>query len=182
MHVGNSPMTTAYTLCDSSGECIQLDGVDHENDLGVWITSDLKPSLHCCKAAASAMRVLSMIRRSFVSISKELFIFLYTTYVRPHLEYCAPIWSPYLVRDIDVSEKVQKRATRLVKGYDRLPYEQRLKSLGIYTLFCRRQRGDLIEVFKILNGYYNINPARFFIPSDVTNTRGLSREKWIPLI
>ena len=118
------------------------------------------------------MRVLSMIRRSFVNISKETFIFLYTTYVRPHLEYCAPIWSPYLVRDILVLEKVQRRATKLVKGYEKFSYEQRLKSLGIYTLFCRHQCGDLIEVFKILNGYYNINPVQFFTPSDVTSTRG----------
>ena len=69
------------------------------------------------------MQVLSMIRRSFVNISKELFILLYTTYVRPHLEYCAPIWSPYLVRDIQVLDKVQKRATKLVKGDEKLSYE-----------------------------------------------------------
>ena len=118
------------------------------------------------------MRVLSIIRRSLTNISKELFVFLYTTYVRPHLEYCVPIWTPYLVRDIEVLEKVQKRATKLIKGYEKLPYDQRLKSLGIYTLFCRRQRGDFIEVFKILNGYYNINPLQFFTPSDVTSTRG----------
>ena len=172
MHVGNSPIVKAYTLCDGSGECVQLDEVDHEKDLGIWFTSDLKPSLHCCKAAASAMRVLSMIRRSFTIISKELFVFLYTTYVRPHLEYYVPIWSPYLVKDIEILEKVQKRATKLIKGYEKLSYDQRLKSLGIYTLFCRRQRGDLIEVFKILNGYYNINPLQFFTPSDVTSTRG----------
>ena len=96
-------------------ECVQLDEVDHEKDLGIWFTSDLKPSLHCCKATASAMRVLSMIRRSFTNISKELFVFLYTNYVRPPLEYCVPIWSPYLVRDIEVLEKVQKRATKLIR-------------------------------------------------------------------
>ena len=79
MRVGNSPIVKAYTLSDGLGECVQLDEVDHEKDLGIWFTSDLKPSLHCCKAAASAMRVLSMMRRSFINISKELFVFLYTT-------------------------------------------------------------------------------------------------------
>ena len=72
MHAGNSPIVKAYTLCDGLGECVQLDEVDHEKDLGIWFTSDLKPSLHCCKTAVSAMRVLSMIRRSFTNISKEL--------------------------------------------------------------------------------------------------------------
>ena len=98
MCMGNSPFVRLYTLYDNLGECIQLFEDDHEKDLGVWFTSDLKPSLHCCKVEASAMRVLSMIRRSFVNILKELFIFLYTTYVRPHLEYYAPIWSPFLVK------------------------------------------------------------------------------------
>ena len=81
MHVGNSP----YTLSDGSGECVQLKKADQEKDLGVWFTRDLKPSLHCCKAAASAMKILSMIRRSFANMSKELFVFLYTTYVRLYI-------------------------------------------------------------------------------------------------
>ena len=154
MHVGYSHIVAEYVLCDNSGEHIKLTEIDQEKDFGVWITSDLKSSLHCSKAVASAMRVLSMIRRTFANISKDLFVFLYKTYVRPHLEYCASIWSPSLAKDIDVLEKVQKRATKMVRGLGHLPYEQRLKSLDFYTLFRRRQRGDLIEIFKILNGYY----------------------------
>ena len=84
------------------------------------------------------MKILSMIRRSFANMSKKLFVFLYTTYVRPHLEYCVSIWNPYLVRDLDVLERIQKRATKLIKGYEKLPYEV-LGHLAIATLFCRRQ-------------------------------------------
>ena len=101
MHVRNSLIVTLYALSNGLGQHVHLDEVDHEKDPGVWFTSDLKPSLHCCKAAAaaSAMKVLSMIR-SFANISKKLynFIFLYKTYIRPHLEYCVPIWSPYHVK------------------------------------------------------------------------------------
>ena len=56
------------------------------------------------------------------------------------------IWSPGLVEDIDALE---------LETY--VPYEQRLKSLDLYTLFCRCQHSDLIEVYKILNGYYDID-------------------------
>ena len=49
MHVGNPPIVEAYTLSDGSGERVQLNEVDHEKDVGVWFTRDLKPSLHCCK-------------------------------------------------------------------------------------------------------------------------------------
>ena len=89
-------------------------------------------------------------------MSKELFVFLYKTYVRPHLEYCVQLWSPYYVRDIDNLERVQRRATKLVNEFTKLSYENRLKKLGIYSLYCRRQHGDLIETYKILNGYYNV--------------------------
>jgi len=81
---------------------------------------------------ASVMRVLSMTRRAFVNISKELFVFLYRIYVWPHLEYCVPIWSPSFAKDIDALEKVQKRATKMVRGLGNLPYEQRLESLDLY--------------------------------------------------
>ena len=101
------------------------------------------------------MKILSMIRRSFANMSKELFAFLYT---RPHLEYCLPIWSAHFVKDIEVLEKAQKWATKLIKDYEKLPYDQTLKSLGIYTLFCHCQQGNLIDIFKILNGHYDINP------------------------
>ena len=164
MRVGHSSIASEYVLWDNdSGEFVQLPEVDHEKDLklGVWISSNLKPSLHCCKAAASAMKVLSMIRKSFANISKDLLTFLYKTYVKPHLEYCSAIWSPYLAKDIDVLEKVQMRATRLIRGIGNLSYGQRLKSLSMYTLFHRQQRGDLFEVFKILNGFYNVNPNEF---------------------
>jgi len=51
-------------------------------------------------------------------------------------------------------ERVQIQATKLVFDLADLPYEKRLKELGIYSLYCWRQSGDLIETFKILNGYY----------------------------
>ena len=57
-------------------ESVQLDEGDHEKDLGVWFTSDLKPSLYCCKVAASATKVLSMIRRSFVKYFKKFICIL----------------------------------------------------------------------------------------------------------
>ena len=82
-------------------------------------------------------------------------------YVRPHLEYCVPGWCPYYAKDVDLLEKVQRRTTKLLSSLFHLPYETRLLKLELYSLYCRRQRGDLKETFKILNRYHDIDPTMF---------------------
>ena len=84
---------------------------------------------------------------------KELIILLYKTIVRPHLEYCIQAWRPYRKKDIDMLERVQRRATKMIPKLRNISYEMRLKECGLTTLETRRLRGDQIEVFKILNGY-----------------------------
>ncbi len=69
--------------------------------------------------------------------------------VRPHLEYAAQACSPNLVADADCLEQIQWLATRFVKGFRRLPYEERLRRLGLHSLRRRRIRGDLIVVYKM---------------------------------
>ena len=82
-------------------------------------------------------------------------------YDQLYLEYCIQAWSPYLRKDIDMLEKIQRRATKLIPELRDLRYEERLKECGLTTLETRRLRGDQIEVFKILNGYENIDSNIF---------------------
>ena len=117
----------------------------------MWLTNSLTPTLQCQKAANKAMQIMGMIRRSFKYLTKESFLLLYKSRIRPHLEYCIPCWSPYLTKDIDLLEKIQHRATKLVSDISSLAYTDCLRCLGLHSLYCRRQRGDLIEAFKIVN-------------------------------
>ena len=174
MQIGNS-LPASYTMYDgTTNVSTDLELVNEEKDLGVWCTSDLKPSLlHCQKAAVKATQVLGLIRRSFRIDSTDMFIFLYKMYVRPYLEYCVQSWSPYLARDIDTLEKVQRRATKHLRGLAHLTYESRLEILDLYSLYCRRQRGDMIETYKILKRHYDLDPSTFFTLNTAT-TRGHS--------
>src|SRR4051812_26493126 len=93
-----------------------------------------------------------MISRTFTSRNKIVLLQLYKSLVRPHLEYCIQAWRPHLVKDKDILEKVQRRATRMMKECRGLSYPERLKCTRLTSLETRRERADLLEVYKILNG------------------------------
>jgi ribonuclease P/MRP protein subunit RPP40 len=96
---------------------------------------------------------------------------LYKCLIRPRLEYAVQAWRPYLQKDIDLIEGVQRRATKLVVETKGMSYDERLKFLDMKTLKTRRVRGDLIEVFKIMKGFENVNKDKFFT-MDTGCTRG----------
>ena len=94
-----------------------------------------------------------MISRNFQNKSKEIIIPLYKSLVRPHLEYCVQAWRPHLSKDINLIERVQHRATKMIPELKGMNYEQRLLNVKLTTLETRRLRGDLIEAFKIMKGF-----------------------------
>ena len=87
-------------------------------------------------------------------------------------EYCLQAWRPYHEKDIDMLERVQRRATKMIPKLSNISYEMRLKECGLTTLETRRLRGDQIEGFKILNGYENIDRNIFFSVKGERRTRG----------
>src|SRR6218665_1816295 len=120
----------------------------------------------------SANKVLGMIRRTVVSRDKNTILNLYKALVRPHLEYCVQVWSPYIQKDKDVLEKVQRRATRNIRGYRTLKYEERLERCGLTTLNKRKRRGDLIETYKLTTNKETIPFSRFFLLANRSGLRG----------
>ncbi|KAA3669890.1 uncharacterized protein DEA37_0002748, partial [Paragonimus westermani] len=85
-----------------------------EKDLGVSITPGTSPEAHINQITAAAYGRLANLRTAFRHLNKESFRTLYTVYVRPILEYAAPVWNPHLAKHVKKLEKVQRFATRLV--------------------------------------------------------------------
>ena len=123
----------------------ELDHVFEEKDLGVIIDMELTFEEHIATKVKKANGIMGLIRRTFSFLDGETFKKLYTSFVRPHLEYANTMWSPHLRKHIKMLEKVQERATKLVDGMKNMNYAERLKKLDLPTLQHRRERGDMIQ-------------------------------------
>ena len=161
------------------GKKSDIQTCEHETDLGVTFDTHLNFNKHIELAIGKANRMLGLIRRTFNYLNKDVFIKLYKSLVRPHLEYGNIIWNPVLKRQSISIEKVQRRATKLLKPCRDLPYTERLKYLGLYSLKGRRSRGDLIETYKMFNGFTDADPFRFFDPAPTNITRNSDKKIFI---
>jgi hypothetical protein len=89
---------------------------------------------------------------------------LYKQYVRPYLEFAVQAWSPWQQGDVELLEKVQRRAVAMVSGLQGHDYESRLKELGLTTLSERRHQADMLMMFKVANRQGQLDEAGWFEP------------------
>ena len=87
-------------------------------------------------------------KRTFVSRDLQLWKTIYTTYIRPHIEFANSVWNPHLRKDIEMLEHVQRSATKVPHATRHLQYTERLKLFNITTLEERRTR-DLIQKYTL---------------------------------
>lgn len=147
MHIGRNNPGHCYSM-----EGRELVKIEEEKDVGVIVHKGLKPSQQCNKAANTARGVLNSLIRNFHYRDRFIFLKLYKQYVRPHLEFACPAWSPWLISDREKLEKIQEKAVRMISGLKSRNYMERCHELGLETLESRRVTQDLVHAYKIIVG------------------------------
>ena len=141
-------------------------------DLGIIVDPSLKFHIHTSTVTARANRMLALINKLFEYLSTNMLLQLHKSFVRPILEYGNAVWGPMFVLDQQSVEKIQRRATKLVREIRDLSYVDILHILNLPSLKYRRVRGDLIYTYKLVHNLLDIDPASLFTFRSLSITRG----------
>ena len=159
------PKISGYNKCNSSTSYTYtfhpLKKVESEKDLGVTVDDKLNFKLHISQKIAKANSMIYLIKHYFKFLDAEMLKLLYKSLIRPHLEYCSPVWSPITKTEIRRIEGVQRRATKLVPELANLPYSDRLRILELPTLEYRRSRQDLILIYNYIHQNILLDPNTY---------------------
>ena len=163
---------------------IELLVSDYQRDLGVIVDSTLKFHHHVSSITTKASGVVTSLLSSTVNRTPEFMRSIYISHIRPLLEFASPLWNVGFLSDSRKIESVQRRWTKRISGLEELPYEDRLRRVGLYSMKGRRLRADLILTWKILSGNCPtldslFSNAYFFPP---LRTRGHSRKLFLPRV
>jgi len=167
MHFGRSNIKNKYKM-----DGRELEKTTTEKDVGVLISNHAKPSAHVKKAASTATAVLNQILCTFHYRDRKIYLRLYAQYVRPHLKFAAPAWSPRTITDKECIESMQKKAIKAVSGLKGKTYEEKLRELEIQSLEQRRDQADLVQVYKIVHGIDNVDKGQWF---EILDGEGVTR-------
>ena len=169
---------TTFGHC--SLESTRVYHIDHDiinssscfGDLGVTISTPLSFNNHMDRVVNKGFQKLGLIQKIFQDRSPKSILRLYTSFIRPTLEYSSLLWNPYSIGYISKMERVQRRMCRILPCVRHLGYKDQVKTLGLLSLRARRLRFQLITMYRIYKNFVDINFSNFFNISKSCRTRG----------
>ena len=151
----------------------QIEEVEEIKDLGVLMSASATFENEVETAVLKSNRQAGWILRVFRTRKELPLMTLYRSLVRPHLEYCCQLWSPLRLGKIRRLESIQRSYTSRILNIGHLSYWQRLKHLGLHSLERRRERYQVIYVYKVINGTVpNFSSQKFSIKTMYSERRG----------
>ena len=172
LHIGRDNPLHVYKLNGTN-----ITSTDIEKDIGFLMNENLSSSHHTSNARARAFGEIATIRRAFDHMDCKLFKMLYNQKIRPHIEWGSVACPPDTRAEADSLDRVQNKATHLVKSLRHMSAEERRQSLNLYPLSYRRLRGDLLETYKILNSLTKIDYRQFWEVKQTRNGPTLMKEQ-----
>lgn len=160
-----------YQMKNQQDEFINIPLEEEEKDLGITFEKTLKFNKHVLSVVNRCNKLIGLVKRTFQYMNKDLFLQLYKSLIRSIIDYGIIVWYPITKKNIQLIENIQRRATRIVPELKGLTYDHRIRELNLPTLLYRRQRYDLIQIFKIINRIDDIDSSKFFTFND-NITRG----------
>ena len=161
MHITREkqPFRSSFTL---NGSVIQE--VYEFCDLGLLTNHHLSWNSYVDAITNKANRILGLLRRSCRGWKDtETLKVLYCTLVRSQVEYGSVVWSPYIARNIDKLERIERRGTKFIIGKSNFTYDERLKCLNFLSLEKTRYLFDVTLWYKASNGHLNEDVSPFLI-------------------
>ena len=139
---------------------------------------DVAVSQRCARTAKKGNGILRCLKKSMASREREVIV-LFFALLRPYLEYNIQFWGSQHKKDMELLEWVQRRATKMIRGLEHLPYKDRLRELGLFSLEKRKLWGNLVVAFQYLKGAYRKAGEGLYMRacSDRTRNNGYNLEE-----
>ena len=135
------------------------------------IDDNLNFHAHTAEASRKANQILGVRKKSYSTRDPRTISALYKAMIWPHLEYGNVIWGHYYQTNIKSLESIQRRAITTLKY---ITYKE-FKGIKSPILVYRRRRGDMVQMFKIMNGLVRLDINTLLSPTKISHTRGHSR-------
>ena len=148
MRFGGKPNLSGMSCQKYSIDGHAIDWAQSHRDLGVIVDCSLRFHSHVNMVAGKSSALSNQLLRSTVCRDRDFMVSVFVAHIRPIIDYASTVWNVGYMGDVRKLERVQRRWTRETIGMTGLDYQDRLKDMGLFSIYGRLLRADLIKIWK----------------------------------